>query len=185
MVEVFRKGDIFGEMSVLDGDIRSAEAVTDGSVRLLRIGAASFVAVLQDTPALGENLCRILAVRLRRTFGLLQDATFETVETRLARQVLYLARQYGQSSERGWRVGGRFRQTDLADLLGTTPRSIITTLNRWRTSAVASSDQISACRAACPGHPTKGHALPLGLPTSGCRRPESRRVRRSPPTAAR
>ena len=31
---------------------------------------------------------------------------------------------------------GRFRQSDLADLLGTTTRSIITILNAWRASGI-------------------------------------------------
>jgi hypothetical protein len=38
------------------------------------------------------------------------------------------------------RVTQRLRQVDLADLLGTTTRSIITTLNAWRLSGVVSYD---------------------------------------------
>ncbi len=149
MLGMLREGDIFGEIAVLDGGGRTAEAVTEGRVRLMRIGGATFMAVLQDTPALGANLCRILAGALRRTDALLQDATFGTVEARLARQVLYLAGLPGHQSEDGWRLGGRFRQTDLADLLGTTPRSIITVLNKWRADGIVKYDaargQLTIC----------------------------------------
>jgi CRP-like cAMP-binding protein len=79
-------------------------------------------------------LCKLLAARLRRPFTLFQNATFEGVEVRLARQVLYLAKLDGQPIEQGIRLAGRFRQNDLADLLGTTTRSIITILNAWRAS---------------------------------------------------
>lgn len=136
MVEVFGVGEIFGEIGVIDGGIRSADAFADGRVRLLRISSAVFLAALGEHAALGGNLCRLLAARLRRTFTLVEDATFESVEKRLARQILYLARRNGRHTEQGVVLAGRFRQSDLADLLGTTNRSIITILNAWRTSGL-------------------------------------------------
>jgi CRP/FNR family cyclic AMP-dependent transcriptional regulator len=45
---------------------------------------------------------------------------------------LYLGTVSGRRTERGLRLAGRLRQPDLADLLGATPRSIITILNDWR-----------------------------------------------------
>jgi hypothetical protein len=38
------------------------------------------------------------------------------------------------------RIAGRFRQGDLADLLGTTNRSIITILNDWRARGLVDYD---------------------------------------------
>jgi CRP/FNR family cyclic AMP-dependent transcriptional regulator len=132
MVEVFRTGDIFGEVAVIDGGARTAEAIAVGGVRLLRIRATTFIAVLGDAPELGSNLCRMLAQRLRRTFDLFQHATFDSLEVRLARQLLYLAGRFARRTDRGLQLTGRYTQADLADLLGTTPRSIITILNSWR-----------------------------------------------------
>ncbi len=132
MVEVFAAGDIFGEIGVIDAGARTATAIADGRVRLLRIPAASFMTVLNETPPLGVNLSRILAGRLRRTFLLFQDATFERLEVRLARQLLYLAVLQGRRTEAGIVLTSRLKQPDLADLLGATTRSIITILNGWR-----------------------------------------------------
>jgi CRP/FNR family cyclic AMP-dependent transcriptional regulator len=136
MVEVFGAGDIFGEIGVIDVGTRTASAVTDGRVRLMRISASAFMAVLNDTPALGASLTIMLARRLRRTFALFQDATFETLEVRLARQLLYLATVQGRPNEQGVVLGSRLRQPDLADLLGATTRSIITILNTWRAEGI-------------------------------------------------
>ena len=144
MVEILGPGDIFGEIGVIDGSVRTADAFADGNVRLLRIGAPLFIETLAEHAALGRNLCGMLATRLRRTFALFQDATFESLEVRLARQVLYLARRGGRRSEHGLRLAGRFRQGDLADLMGATTRSIITILNAWRTSGVVAYDPIRA-----------------------------------------
>ena len=136
MVEIFAVGDIFGEIGVIDGGTRTAAAVADGRVRLQRIAAAAFLLILNETPALGVNIARILAARLRRTYILFQDATFETVEVRLARQLLYLAEHQGRRKDDGVVLTGRLKQPDLADLLGTTTRSIITVLNAWRAAGM-------------------------------------------------
>jgi CRP-like cAMP-binding protein len=140
MVEVFRAGDIFGEIGVLDGAPRSADALVMGEVKLARIPAASFLDIAESEPALGLALARVLSGRLRRTFGLLQDATFAPLEVRLARQVMYLLKTDSVKTERGVRLAARFRQGDLADLLGATTRSIISILNAWRGSNLVAYD---------------------------------------------
>jgi CRP/FNR family transcriptional regulator, cyclic AMP receptor protein len=136
MVEVFRAGDIFGEIGVIDGGSRTASAMIEGRLKLLKIRRAAFLAVLASCPALGEALCRMMAQRLRRTFELFQDATFETLEIRLARQVLYLADREGRPTAQGLRLTNRLRQADLADLLGATTRTIIKILNAWRAAGL-------------------------------------------------
>jgi CRP/FNR family transcriptional regulator, cyclic AMP receptor protein len=150
MIEIFGTGDIFGEIGVIDGSPRSADAVAEGRIRLLRITGRVFLDALQSNAALGVNLCRMFAGRLRRTSILFRDATFETLEVRLAKQVLYLGRREGRRTEHGLQLAGRFRQGDLADLLGATTRSIITILNSWRTDGLVIYDaaraQLTLCR---------------------------------------
>lgn len=137
MVEVFGVGDIFGEIGVIDPGARTATAVADGRIRLVRIPGISFMAALDEVPALGAAVSLMLARRLRRTFALFQDATFETLEVRLARQLVYLASlQPHASGKQGITLSGRLRQPDLADLLGATTRSIITILNAWRAEGI-------------------------------------------------
>jgi CRP/FNR family cyclic AMP-dependent transcriptional regulator len=140
MVEIVRAGEIFGEIGVIDGASRTASAVVEGKVQLVKIRGAAFMAALANCPALGQALCRVMAQRLRRTYQLFQDATFETLQVRLARQILYLAGREGRPTQQGLRLTHRFRQADLADLLGTTTRSIITILNAWRTAGIVTYD---------------------------------------------
>jgi CRP/FNR family transcriptional regulator, cyclic AMP receptor protein len=140
MLAVFRAGDIVGEMGVIEGMPRTADVVTDGRVRLARIAGPVFMSVLEEFPPLGVALCRTFSERLRRTSVLLEDASFETLEVRLARQLLYLAAQSGRPSETGLQLRGRFRQSDLADMLGATTRSIITILQAWRALGILQFD---------------------------------------------
>lgn len=132
MVEVFDIGDIFGEIGVIDGRVRTAGATAEGRLRLARINASAFLDALSSAPKLGEAVCRLLAGRLRRTSELFQDAAFETLEVRLARQILYLIAHESRQTHQGLQLIRRLRQSDLADLLGATTRSIITILNSWR-----------------------------------------------------
>ncbi len=152
MIEVFRTGDIFGEIGVIDGSTRSADAVAEGRVRLMRIDGRVFLDALNNNALLGANLCRMFAGRLRRTSILFRDATFESLEVRLARQLLYLGKREGRRTDQGLQLAGRFRQSDLADLLGTTTRSIITILNSWRADGLVIYDaaraQLTLCREA-------------------------------------
>ena len=149
MVEVFHAGEIFGEIGVIDGGSRTAAAVAEGKVRLLKIRGTAFLAALSSSPELGDALCRMMALRLRRTFELFQDATFETLEVRLGRQILYLAAHGGRQTAQGVRLPGRLRQGDLADLLGATTRSIITILNTWRAAGLVIYDTDRALLTVC------------------------------------
>ena len=132
MVEMFGLGDLFGEVAVIDGGMRTADAVAEGKLTLLSIRAAVFLQALETAPKLGAIMSRLLAARIRRTYSLLEATMFETVEMQLARQLLYLAERDGRRVATGIRLKGRYRQADLADLLGVTTRSVITVLNLWR-----------------------------------------------------
>jgi CRP-like cAMP-binding protein len=140
MVEKFRAGDVFGEVGALDRQPRTATAIAEGQVRTLRISATAFDEALSEVPLLGANLARVLSHRLRRTFELFQDAAFERLEVRLARQLLYLANLNSRETDAGVKILDRMRQGDLADLLGATNRTIITILNDWRTTGLVEYD---------------------------------------------
>jgi len=57
--------DFFGEMSVFDGETRSATATAVGEVRLLRLTRNDLFEVMEDQPAIGIGICQILVRRVR------------------------------------------------------------------------------------------------------------------------
>ena len=85
-------GELLGEISVLDGDARSADVVTLSTVRLLKLQGRGFQAVLAKNVNLALGIARLEAARLRdlnRRFGIQKsDAT-----TRLLDALAYLARK--------------------------------------------------------------------------------------------
>jgi CRP-like cAMP-binding protein len=59
-------GDFFGEMSLLDGEPRSASIVATTPLRLLIVDRAHFWRLLDETPELIRRMLTILSRRVRR-----------------------------------------------------------------------------------------------------------------------
>jgi CRP-like cAMP-binding protein len=143
VVEIFRDQEMFGEIAVIDGETRTADAMAYGPADLLILPGSAFQALLGGSAPFARNILRLVTARLRRTYSLLEDASLLNLELRLAKQVLYLA-GLGSSGGDKVRIHSRMHQEDLADLLGATSRSIITILNKWRAEGLATFDGRSA-----------------------------------------
>ncbi len=61
-----RPGDFFGEMSLLDGEPRSATVVATTDVRLLIVDRSHFSRLLDESPELIRRMLTILSRRVRR-----------------------------------------------------------------------------------------------------------------------
>jgi CRP/FNR family cyclic AMP-dependent transcriptional regulator len=119
IVAILGPGEIIGEMSALGQAIRSASVVTIESSTLLWMDRALFQRCLMSIPGLAFNLCCILAARLRHANEKIQTLATQSVEGRVARQILAFAEQYGQEQENGdICVGIRLTQSDIAALIG-------------------------------------------------------------------
>jgi voltage-gated potassium channel len=65
-VDPLRPGDFFGEMSLLDGEPRSATVTATTDLRLLVIDSIHFWRVLNESPDLVRRIFKILSRRVRR-----------------------------------------------------------------------------------------------------------------------
>jgi CRP/FNR family transcriptional regulator, cyclic AMP receptor protein len=112
-------GEIVGEMSVTDGLGRSATIVTLEESTVAWINRATFTEYLHSMPGLAFNLARILSARLRLANAQIQSLATQDVYGRVARQLLALARVYGQEVEGGGIfIPLRLTQSELASLVG-------------------------------------------------------------------
>jgi CRP-like cAMP-binding protein len=106
-------------MSALGQAIRSASVVTIESTTLLWMDRTNFQRCLMTMPMLAYNLACILATRLRLANEKIQTLATQSVESRVARQILAFAEQYGQRRSDGEiHVGIRLTQSDIAALIG-------------------------------------------------------------------
>lgn len=91
VISVLGPGALFGEMSMFDGGVRSANARALTSVHLISIGFDDVRELLEHRPEVLWAVVRILARRLRATDEALADAMFLDVTGRTAKRLLELA----------------------------------------------------------------------------------------------
>ena len=120
-------GDFFGELALLDGDPRSADAIAVEASEVLVVPRKDFSGFLMEHPQVAMDLLVVLSRRLRRTSQIVHDAAFFDVRGRLARLLLELAQAEGQGAAAGPLVCPPLTQAELANMVGVTRESI----NKW------------------------------------------------------
>jgi CRP/FNR family transcriptional regulator, cyclic AMP receptor protein len=114
-------GEVFGELAMLDGDLRSAsaESLTDGE--LLALPAVDVKALLARHPEISVKLVAALVRRLRAANERISRQSFQTVPSRVAGVLSQLA---SEAANDGVEVTIRMNQADLAQLAGTSRESV-------------------------------------------------------------
>ena len=117
------RGDIFGELAMLDGEVRSAsvEALDDGE--LLALPGADVRALLSRHPEISAKLVAALVRRLRAANERISRQSFQTVPSRVAGVLSQLVAEEAPLHP-GEGVTIRMNQADLAQLAGTSRESV-------------------------------------------------------------
>lgn len=131
ILNVMEPGDVFGEIALLDGLPRTADAKAMGPCRLVMIRRRDFLPFLEREPSLSIHLIELLCERVRWTSDLIEDAAFLGLPARLAKRILSLATIYGEEVDVGVRIGLKLSQSELGQMLGTTRESINKHLKDW------------------------------------------------------
>ena len=124
VINVYGPGEIFGEMALLDGEPRSADAIAQEASRVFWLQREDFAAFLDSHPRAAMTMLASLSRRLRHTTRVVQDATFRDVPARLARVLLDLAARNGQALEAGIRIESRLTQGELAGMVGASRETV-------------------------------------------------------------
>ena len=137
----YTTGDIFGELSVIDGLPRSASAVAlDGTV-VLMLGRDRLRGHLRTMPQLAYNFMQALSVRVRYSTLQVGSRTLLDVPARLARKLVELAQLHGEVAADGVRLNVTLTQSELASLIGATRESINKALAHLKREGVIRLDQ--------------------------------------------
>jgi CRP/FNR family transcriptional regulator, cyclic AMP receptor protein len=91
VLNIIHPGEIFGEIALLDGHPRSADATAMTDCELVVIEHRDFMPFLRSEPELGLLFIEMLCARLRRTSAQVEDATFLDLPTSLAKTLLQLS----------------------------------------------------------------------------------------------
>ena len=124
-------GQMFGEIALLDGGERTADAMTVDSTELLAIEKRDLLGFLEGNPQSCIRMLAACADRLRWISGLLEDANFLDLPARLAKRLLLLARTFGRPVTDGIRIDLRLSQQDLATHMNVTRESVNKLIHSW------------------------------------------------------
>jgi CRP/FNR family transcriptional regulator, cyclic AMP receptor protein len=124
VLSLLAPGEFFGELALLDGEPRSADAVTTTPTELLVLPRDEFLRFLREMPSVAINMLAALSRRFRRTDRLVHDAAFSDVHTRVTRVLLELGETRGTPERGGIVIEPHLTQGDLADMVGATRESI-------------------------------------------------------------
>jgi CRP-like cAMP-binding protein len=111
-------GTWFGDIALFDGMPRTHDAHAHGATTLLTVRKADFKDLLSQHVELYDALLRLNCRRLRLLFDTVEDLNTRPLASRLAKQILLLARSYGVAEGDEIRIGLQLAQEDLAQLLG-------------------------------------------------------------------
>jgi CRP/FNR family transcriptional regulator, cyclic AMP receptor protein len=132
ILNIIEPGGVVGEMALLDGKERSADATAMGDGALLVIERRDFLPFLERNPQVAVRLLEVLCDRVRRVSAMVEDIVFLNLPGRLSRLLLKLAELHGKDTNGGRRIEVKLSQRDLGNLIATSRESVNKQLRAWQ-----------------------------------------------------
>jgi CRP/FNR family cyclic AMP-dependent transcriptional regulator len=121
-------GDIFGEVALLDGRGRTADAVIAEASELFVLRRADVLAYIERAPRVAIKLIEIICLKLRSTLGQLEQTLTLKLDVRLAGRLLTLVEDFGETLI--------ITQEQLARHVGVTRESVNRQLQAWQADGI-------------------------------------------------
>jgi CRP/FNR family cyclic AMP-dependent transcriptional regulator len=128
-------GSIFGEIAMLDGGPRSADATAVGKVSALSLSKPALKRLMETQPHVADAAVRFLCSRIREADQQLEAIALYPIEGRLARFFLAAARAKAPGSDEGRvTIELPISQSELALLIGASRPKVNTALSMLESS---------------------------------------------------
>ncbi|MBU2574215.1 MAG: Crp/Fnr family transcriptional regulator [Elusimicrobia bacterium] len=126
-----KKGDFFGEMSLLGGKVRSASALAVDEAELLVISKNNFKRLILENPDFTLKLLHTLVDRLNKSNKEVESMLFHNILGRLADTIIELTKDKHTSP-----LKMALDQNELAEYMGTTRVPVCRAINTLKKSGV-------------------------------------------------
>jgi CRP/FNR family transcriptional regulator, cyclic AMP receptor protein len=126
---LLQEGEILGEIALLDGQPRTADATAMTDCLLVVIDRHDFVPLLTARPEIALKLIEVLCRRLRQTNEQIEDVIFLDFPARLAKTLLRLS-QRARPSPDGRKV--TMTQSEIGGIVGLSRESTNRFLRSWQ-----------------------------------------------------
>ena len=129
ILSFLERGDFFGEMSLIDGEPRSASVRTVTDAQMLIIHRESFLQLIRQSPEIAMGLLSELSKRLRKANCQIGSLSTMSVSGRVAGTLLNLMEERGvrihtDNGNMVTVIHNRPTQQQLADMSGTTRETV-------------------------------------------------------------
>jgi CRP/FNR family transcriptional regulator, cyclic AMP receptor protein len=131
VLAIVHAGEVFGEIAMLDGKPRSADAKALTACNLAVLDRRDVLAVLERNPGAWLVLVEVLCSRLRQTDQHLVEVALLGLPQRLATTLLRVVDARAQTANR---TDLRLSQYELANLVGASRESVNKCLHEWQRS---------------------------------------------------
>ncbi|MEE2833492.1 MAG: Crp/Fnr family transcriptional regulator [Candidatus Latescibacterota bacterium] len=156
ILSLLGQGEVFGELSLLDDRPRSANVTAMVETELLMLRRSDFLDLVGRVPQIAVSLLEELASRLRRTDDQVEGLALLDVHHRVAKTLLRMAKDGGQTSPEGILIRRRPTHQQLANMSGTTRETVTRALKQLQDEGYIriSGRQILILADATPDGPT-------------------------------
>ena len=127
---IIAPGDSFGEIALLDGMPRTADATAMMRTELSIIQRDQFLALLGSEPQLARHLIKLLCTRVRWTAQIMEDSALLNVPAKIAKRLLGLAELHGRATADGIKL--KISQEELAQFLSVSRQIVNQYLQTWK-----------------------------------------------------
>ena len=128
ILAILGDSDFFGEMSLLDGEGRSANIVANEDAKVLTLSRSDFLDCLESYPKIAIALLEELAIRLRKSDKQIESLSLSDSEHRIGITLIRLARELGTIKQGHVTVKNLPYQQDIANMAGTSRETVSRTL---------------------------------------------------------
>lgn len=139
--DIIGEGETFGELALLAGGRRTATVETLEPCEFIVIDRRDFLDLLRRDAELSVALLAQLAERLAEVSATIEDTAFLSLQARLAKKLLELAEEFGESIEDGVRVPLVLSQSELAAMVRASRESANKQLQSLRRAGILSMER--------------------------------------------
>jgi CRP-like cAMP-binding protein len=131
LLAVIQPGEVFGELAVLDGKERSANAVAETACTVAILDRRDILSFFERNPSAWPGLVKVLCQRLRHTDQVFAEVALLELPVRLAKTMLRVL-NWEADSALAEPAKIRFSQRELANMLGGSRESVNKCLRNWQ-----------------------------------------------------
>ena len=124
ILAMLNEGDFFGEMSLLDGESRSANVIALEKTKVLTLDRNDFIAVVNDYPQIAVQLLKELARRLRKSDRQIASLSLSDAEKRIALCIIRFADEQGVIQNGKVSIPKTPIQQNIANMAGTSRETV-------------------------------------------------------------